>query len=258
MDEARATSIIGLPVQLLSLARHPSALAEGAFRRLRSIVLCSDHVSDSIMRALRLKSDGQIFQHYGSTEMGLGGGVDCSAHTGYHMREADLYFEIIAPDTGKSLPDGEFGEVVFTTLARTGMPLIRYRTGDISRILPGPCPCGSVITRFDRVRERVSGSISIGVHGTISIATLDETLFDISGLLDFTASFVKGTPSHLDISVYGYGAARSESVVRKSLLAIPSIGAACAADELRLKVQLSDDPFPVTGAKRTIQVHQVQ
>jgi len=255
MDDERVTSIIGLPVQVLALARHSSALAAQVFRRLRSIVLCSDHVPDAIVRALRQQSDCEIFQHYGSTEMGLGGGVDCAAHMGYHMREADLYFEIVSPQTGAPVLHGEWGEVVFTTLGRTGMPLIRYRTGDVSRILPGPCACGSIVARLDRIKARLGGTIPLGARGAISIATLDETLFGISGLLDFTASVVKGALNHLNVSVHGRGASRSECVVREALLASPAIGANCAAGELQLNLHLSNEPFPVTGAKRTIEVH---
>ena len=68
-----------------------------------------------------------MFTHYGMTEMGLGGGVECEALDGYHLREADLYFEVVNHETGEACPDGGLGEVVFTTLTRQGMPL--YDTG---------------------------------------------------------------------------------------------------------------------------------
>jgi phenylacetate-coenzyme A ligase PaaK-like adenylate-forming protein len=88
------------------------------------------------------------------TEMGLGGAMACEERVGYHPREADLIFEIIDPQTGGPLPEGEVGEVVFTTLTRAAMPLIRYRTGDLSRWIPGNCPCGSVLKRLDRIADR--------------------------------------------------------------------------------------------------------
>ena len=95
--------------------------------------------------------------HYGMTETGLGGAVSCSSHAGYHIREADLYFEIIDPETGQRQPDGKRGEIVFTTLNRRGMPLIRYRSGDISQILVQKCPCGSIIRRFGNIEDRGCG-----------------------------------------------------------------------------------------------------
>jgi phenylacetate-coenzyme A ligase PaaK-like adenylate-forming protein len=69
-----------------------------------------------------------------------------------HIREPDLLFEIIDPVSGEVLPDGELGEIVLTTLTRRCMPLIRYRTGDISRILTGECPCGCILKRLDNVQ----------------------------------------------------------------------------------------------------------
>ena len=89
--------------------------------------------------------------------MGLGAAVDCRALAGYHIREADLFFEIIDPDNGSPLPDGETGEVFFSTLTRKGMPLVRYRTGDLSRFLPEPCPCGTILKRLEWVRGRRRG-----------------------------------------------------------------------------------------------------
>ena len=88
------------------------------------------------------------------TEMGLGCAVSCGELIGCHIRESDLYLEIIDPKTGQVLPDGEEGEVVFTTLTRKGMPFIRYRTGDWSSFINEPCQCGSILKRISRVGDR--------------------------------------------------------------------------------------------------------
>ncbi len=257
MEHERATSIIGLPVQVLALARRESALADSVFHRLSSIVLCSDHVPEAVVKVLCQRSGGEVFEHYGSTEMGLAGGVDCEAHIGYHLRETDLYFEVISPETGESLPDGEMGEVVFTTLHRVGMPLIRYRTGDLSRFLPGPCGCGSNIRRLERVQNRIDGSVPLGAHGSISISTLDEALFAIPHLLDFTASVILGSPLRMRVTVFapGVGAFPLISAVHCALLEIPSIAQTCAVGELDIDVIFADENFSVTGAKRKIEVH---
>jgi len=260
MEHEKATCIIGLPIQMLALARRESALADSVFRRLRTIVLCSDRVSESVVNALRERAGGEVFEHYGSTEMGLGGGVDCRAHSGYHLREADLYFEIVSPETGEPLPVGEMGEVVFTTLHRRGMPLIRYRTGDLSRLLPNPCACGSIVRRLERIRNRVNGLVYLGAFGSIGIAALDDALFAVSGLLDFTASLRSGMPQQLQVTVFapGLNPAQAEAAARDALLALPAIRANVAAGDLRLGVLLSNEPFPVTGAKRKIEVHAAE
>ena len=96
----------------------------------------------------------KVFEHYGMTEMGLGGAVSCGFLEGCHIRESDLYLEIIDPKPGQVLPEGKEGEVVFTTLTRKGMPFIRYRTGDWSSFIPEPCQCGSILKRISRVGDR--------------------------------------------------------------------------------------------------------
>jgi phenylacetate-coenzyme A ligase PaaK-like adenylate-forming protein len=255
MEQEKATSIIGLPVQMLALALHQGSAAASAMHRLRSIVLCSDHVPESIVRTLRQACGCEVFQHYGTTEMGLGGGVDCRAHMGYHLREADLYFEIVSPTTGEPLPEGEIGEVVFTTLHRTGMPLIRYRTGDLSRFLPGPCACGSTLRRLEKVGNRVDAQVTLGSYGSISIAELDEALFAIPGLQDFRVSVKQGTPSRLTVTLYAPGAGDLfRAAVYDALEALPAIGRNCQSGGLQHSVTVAHSPFPVTAAKRKVEV----
>jgi len=123
-------------------------------KNLRTVLLSGQYVSDEEKAGIERIWNCAVYEHYGMTEMGLGGAMACEARVGYHPREADLLFEIVDPETGKVLPDGEYGEIVFTTLTRRAMPLIRYRTGDFSRLLPGPCACGSVLKRLDRVGDR--------------------------------------------------------------------------------------------------------
>lgn len=182
----RPDVLVGFPVQILAIAR----MAE--FRRLslaqvRSVLLCSDYIPDSVRAELLALLGCEIFTHYGTTETGLGGGVDCAAHCGCHLRETDLLFEIIDPQTSRPLAGGQWGEIVFTTLTRTGMPLLRYRTGDIGRLLPGTCPCGSRIRRLDRVLGRRELIRSLDNGTSLTMADLDEKLFPIPGLLDFKA-----------------------------------------------------------------------
>ena len=144
-----------------------------------------------------------VFEHYGMTEMGLGGGVQCSAHKGYHLREADLLFEIIDPRTGQPVPDGETGEVVFTTLTRKAMPLIRYRTGDLARFIPGPCPCGTLLKRLDRIQGRLTGAVVLDKGHQLSIPDLDDVVFSVRGILDYQAEvYGKEGRAHLRLKVH--------------------------------------------------------
>ena len=182
MNREQVNGLVGIPTQVLALARCGEGL------ELKSVLLTTDHVPSVIAEAVEHAWGSLVYNHYGMTEMGLGGGVECQARRGYHLREADMIFEIINPATGEPVAEGETGEVVFTTLTRRGMPLIRYRTGDISRFIPGECPCGTTLKTLERVKSRVSGHVAVGNQWHLTIAELDEALFSIAGVLDFAAA----------------------------------------------------------------------
>ena len=99
---------------------------------------------------------------YGLTEtMGPGVACECLEQDGLHLAEDHFFAEIIDPATGKRLPDGEWGELVLTTLDREASPVVRYRTRDITRILPGECPCGCTHKRIDRLHGRTDDMLII-------------------------------------------------------------------------------------------------
>lgn len=152
MEESGVTCAVALPGHMAELAKRAEA---GNYQiPLRTVLLSADYVSAESRHRIQNAWDCRIFEHYGMTEMGLGCAVSCPALEGCHIREADLYLEIIDPKTGEVLPDGQEGEIVFTTLTRKGMPFIRYRTGDRSRFLTEPCVCGSILKRISRVGDR--------------------------------------------------------------------------------------------------------
>ena len=104
----------------------------------------------------------ELYDIYGLTEIyGPGIGISCKYDKGMHIWDDYVYLEIIDPKTGENVPDGEFGEIVITTLVKEGAPLIRYRTHDISRIIPGQCPCGSQFPRIDIISGRSDDMIKI-------------------------------------------------------------------------------------------------
>ncbi len=182
INELAINCIIGLPVQVLSLARWPgNSITPG---RIKSVLLSGDYLPGSITKAIQRAWDCQVFNHYGMTETGLGGGVECKALQGCHLREADLLLEIVDKQ-GNAVPDGQSGEIVLTTLTRTGMPLIRYRTGDVSRLLTSRCDCGSKIKRLDRLQGR---SVYRGKGIALPLEVMDEALFALEGIVDFEVS----------------------------------------------------------------------
>ena len=105
-----------------------------------------------------------VYDIYGLTEVyGPGIGISCDAEDGMHYWDDYLYIEIVDPATGEPLPDGEWGEIVITTLVKEGAPLIRFRTHDLSRIIPGECPCGRPFPRIDSLQGRSDDMVKI--HG---------------------------------------------------------------------------------------------
>ena len=97
----------------------------------------------------------KAYNSFGMSEMcGPGVAFECPEQNGMHIWEDYYIVEIVDPDTLEPVPDGEVGELVLTTLKREAMPLLRYRTRDLTRILPGDCPCGRHHIRLDRMKGR--------------------------------------------------------------------------------------------------------
>jgi len=208
--EKRVDCVVGIPVQVLSLARHRDG-ARIPLGLIKSVLLSADYVPQAIVDELTQIWRCPVFEHYGMTEMGLGGGVQCSAHKGYHLREADFFFEIIDPDTGQPVRDGRTGEVVFTTLTRKAMPLIRYRTGDLARFIPEPCPCGTLLKRLDRIQGRLTGAVVLDKGRQLSIPDLDDVVFSVPGILDYQAEvYGKEGRAHLRLKVHVEAGASKE------------------------------------------------
>ncbi len=118
---------------------------------LKKVIFGSERSSDAMRARIRdLLGVEHIFDIPGMTELyGPGTGLDCVHHTGIHYW-ADYYIvEFLDPDTLKPVPDGEIGEMVVTTLRKEAAPLVRYRTRDLTRAIPGECPCGSILPRHD-------------------------------------------------------------------------------------------------------------
>jgi len=136
------------------------------------------------MRSRIEESSGiKAYDIYGLAEIiSPGIGIECECRNGLHILEDLFYPEIIDQETGKVLPDGELGELVLTTLTKQAMPLIRYRTGDITRIIPGTCECGRSLRRIERISSRSDDMLTVqGVN--IFPSQIEAALLSIEGTL---------------------------------------------------------------------------
>jgi phenylacetate-CoA ligase len=123
--------------------------------RLRAGVFGAEPWTQGMRQHIESVSGIKAYDIYGLSEIiGPGVGIECACQDGLHLFEDHFYPEIIDPQTGKVLPDGSEGELVLTTLSKQAMPMIRYRTRDISALVTEPCPCGRTIRRMRRISRR--------------------------------------------------------------------------------------------------------
>lgn len=155
------------------------------FPTLKVGIFGSETFSDEMRRKIERRAQLQAFDIYGMTETGGVGttGMDCQAHCGIHVWEDQYITEIVDPETGKVLPDGSYGDVVFTALTREALPVFRFRTRDISRILSRkPCACGRTSLRLDRITGRLDDMLIIkGVN--FFPRQVEQALLEIPGVL---------------------------------------------------------------------------
>ena len=122
---------------------------------LRTFVIGAEPHSEDTRRRIEEMLGIKAYNSFGMSEMmGPGVAFECKEQNGLHIWEDYFIVEIVNPDTLEPVPDGEVGELVLTTINREAMPLLRYRTRDLTRILPGSCPCGREHKRLDRMKGR--------------------------------------------------------------------------------------------------------
>lgn len=242
------TSIVGLPQHLLALAY---VLPHGL---VRTMLLCSDYAPQSLRTRIEEVCGCETFLHYGTTETGLGGGVECKAHGGCHMRESDLLIEIVDLRTGEVLPEGEAGEVVVTTLNRQAMPLLRYRTGDLASLDTSPCLCGGVTARLCDIRGRRRACQLVGGFSVAS-QDLDDVLFGLDGLLDYRASLTRsGGRDAISVEFLARpGHERLEREIHRALKSVPALHMAMQNHSFETRPAYAVESFsPSHTLKRTI------
>ena len=155
MQDLHSTVITGTSSYALLLAEEISKRGLRDKLDLRKGVIGSERWGEKMRRRIENELGVEIFDIYGLTEIyGPGIGISCSEHHGMHIWSDYVYCEIVDPKTGEPVPDGEIGELVLTTLRKQGAPLIRYRTHDLTRIIPGDCACGLKHPRIDMVKVK--------------------------------------------------------------------------------------------------------
>lgn len=234
---SRATCILGPAIHIHALARlwKSKRLPKN---QVRSALLCWDLLPPIAIQIISNTFGCEIFSHWGMTETCLGGAVECFQGSGMHLREPDFYLEIADPDTGLPVPDGTSGEIIFTTLSRRAMPLIRYKTGDLGQIIPGQCTCGLSMRRLGDVKGRLDTDIILPTSEHLSMADLNEIILPYVGVLDFKVKYQQHPPI-LDIALDIAPEAKVPTDLYRALTSYPKLN--CAASENNLKINVIID-----------------
>lgn len=162
MKDMKTTVLCATSSYALLLAEEIAARGVRDELALRKGVIGSERWGEKMRNRIQDELGIEIYDIYGLTEIyGPGIGISCAEHHGMHIWDDYVYIEVVDPVTGKPLPDGEIGELILTTLQKEGAPLIRYRTHDLTRIIPGDCACGMHHPRIDTLVGRTDDMFKV-------------------------------------------------------------------------------------------------
>ena len=195
MEDMRSTVLCATSSYALLLAEEIAKRGLGDRIHLKKGIIGSERWGEKMRRRIASELGVELYDIYGLTEVyGPGIGISCEHECGMHYWDDYIYCEIVDPNTGAQVPDGEVGELVITTLRKEGAPLIRYRTHDLTRFVPGDCACGSPYPRIDTLTGRTDDMVKVkGVN--IFPSQIDEMLKTVpsaSSEYQFTLNQTKG------------------------------------------------------------------
>lgn len=194
MQDMKTTVLCSTSSYALLLAEEIEKEDLGDKIYLKKGIIGSERWGEKMRNRIKGELGIEIYDIYGLTEIyGPGIGIGCKYECGMHYWDDYIYLEIINPETGENVPDGTWGEIVITTLVKEGAPLIRFRTHDISRIIPGDCACGSKYPRIDTIMGRSDDMMKIkGVN------VFPKQIEEILATFDDLSSEYQIRISHLD------------------------------------------------------------
>jgi phenylacetate-CoA ligase len=175
IEKFNTTVLFGSPSYIYNLARLID-LSDENKKKMKAILVGGEGLPEHRRKIIEERLGGEVYINYGLNEVGGGMGSECKCHNGYHIFTSFI-IEIIDPITGERVEKGKYGELVVTTIRREAMPLIRYRTGDITREIIGECECGLKLPRIDYLKGRSDDRIVIGSAEKFYPITFD-LLFD--------------------------------------------------------------------------------
>lgn len=157
---------------------------------IKKFLIGAEPTPNSMRKNIEDAWDADVFIGYGLTEIGLLMAGECEKKHGMHLNETNFHTETVDPETSEQLEDGEVGELLFTTFDREGMPLIRYKSHDLARIIPDICSCGLPLKRIE-IKGRSDDLIPIGAGDNLFTRMFDEAIFSIPEIVEYQVHFDK-------------------------------------------------------------------
>ncbi|SMF28097.1 DVU_1553 family AMP-dependent CoA ligase [Desulfovibrio gilichinskyi] len=242
---SRASCLLGPAIHIHALARlwKSKRLPKN---QVRSALLCWDLLPPVAIETISNTFGCEIFSHWGMTETCLGGAVECFQGSGMHLREPDFYLEIADPETGLPVPDGTSGEILFTTLSRRAMPLIRYKTGDLGQIISGPCTCGLSMRRLGDVKGRLDTDILLPTSEYLSMAELNEIILQYVGVLDFKVNYQQQSLA-LNIALDIAPESKIPTDLSRALTSYPKLSRTVLENNLKINIIIDNNDGSISS-----------
>ena len=210
LEDLGAEILCCTPSYALTIADH---VADRSRLHVRAGIFGAEPWTEGLREAIEAAFGLRALDIYGLSEViGPGVSAEClEARDGAHVNEDHFLVEVIDPESGEAVPDGEVGELVFTTLTKEALPLLRYRTGDLASVTRGPCACGRTLARMSRIVGRTDDMLIIrGVN--VFPSEVERVLLEMDGLAPHYQLIVE-RPRHLDeLTVQVEGDARGTDV----------------------------------------------
>jgi len=172
------------------LTKEMSKLCDLKELGIKKFLIGAEPTPNAMRKEIEKAWNADVYIGYGITEIGLLMAGECEKKQGMHLSEFNFLTEVVDPETGEQLEDGEVGEILFTTYDRRGMPLIRYNSHDLGKILPEICSCGLPLKRIE-IKGRTDDLIPIGAGDNLFTRMFDEAIFSIPEILEYQVIFDK-------------------------------------------------------------------
>lgn len=214
---AKSSYIIGLPSFIYRVTVLMKDKVDLKTLGIKKVISTSEPLSESMRAILEDLWGCKVIDVWGMTEFGLACAIECDEQKGLHTDEANMLLEVIDPETGKHVPDGETGELVITGLHSEGTVLIRYRTHDLVSLIPPECTCGSHFNkRITKPGGRMDLQIKVGMGYKIYPLLFDEAVFIDPDVLDYVVNITK--PGYKDVLTVQVEVASQSEELRKKLV----------------------------------------